>query len=176
MEKIHSTKRLLLYPMTAKFKNELDPLHADQDVMALVGGAYSQNVSHQKIQESETHWIMHDFGLWCWFDKQTHHFIGRGGLRCQQLDNGQNLVEIAYMVHKRFWRQGYATEVAQYCLDVGFNQFNLQEIVAITKPENKPSQRVMKKAGLIFDKELVLFRSIPHLIARKSRILKLTEN
>jgi ribosomal-protein-alanine N-acetyltransferase len=170
MERNHDTKRLLLYPMTEKFKNELDPLHADKEVMALVGGAYSQAVSHQKTQESAAHWITHGFGLWCWFDKQSGEFVGRGGLRNQQLDNGQRITEIAYMVHKRFWKQGFATEVAQYCLEVGFNQLNLKEIVAITTLENTSSQRVMEKAGLIFEKELVLFRRIPHLIAKCVRV------
>lgn len=166
MEKIYSTKRLYLYPMTTKFRVELDQLHADHDVMASVGGSYSSEASFEKVQESEAHWEKYGFGLWCWFDKLNNDFIGRGGLRWQQLDNGQNIVEIAYMVNKRFWGHGFATEVAQYCIDIGINYLNIKEIVVITTPTNIPSQRVMEKAGLTFDKKLVSFRGVPHLIAR----------
>ncbi len=153
--------------MSAKFQAELDQLHADPDVMALLGGVYPSEISRKKIQESEDHWARHGFGLWCWFDKQTNDFVGRGGLRWQQLDNGQNIIEIAYMVHKRYWGKGFANEIASYCLDVGFNQFQFNEIVAIITPENTRSQKVAEKAGLIFDKEMVLFRGKPNLIARK---------
>lgn len=164
---MHNTNRLFLYPMTEKFKNELDQLHMDPEVMAFVGGPYSQEISFKKMQESEIHWTTYGFGLWCWFDK-NNQFIGRGGLRSQQLDNGQNIIEIAYMVHKHFWRQGFAFEVVQYCLDIAFGKLNLKEIVILTTPSNISSQRVAQKAGFTFDKDLILFRDIPHLIAKKT--------
>ena len=49
--------------MTEKFICELDQLHADRDVMAFVGGAYSHETTLERIQESEIHWVTHNFWL-----------------------------------------------------------------------------------------------------------------
>ena len=72
------------------------------------------------------------------------------------------------MIHKHFWRRGFATEVVQYCLELGFNQFKFQEIVALTTPANIASQKVITKLGLTFDENLISFRGTTHLIARAS--------
>jgi [ribosomal protein S5]-alanine N-acetyltransferase len=60
------------------------------------------------------------------------------------------------MLHSKFWDIGFATEVAKYCLDIGFKHFRLSEIVALTAQANTASQKVMDKIGLRFDEAPVI--------------------
>jgi [ribosomal protein S5]-alanine N-acetyltransferase len=163
------TNRLNLYPMSSRFGDELNGLHSCDIVMQHLGGKYSREETEQKIKLSEDHWLTYGFGLWCWFDKETDAFIGRGGLRYQTIDDGTRLVEIAYMMHQQYWGNGYASEVAQYSLDLAFIIFNFQKVFALTIKPNIASQNVMKRAGMLFDGTVVNFRNVPHLVAYKQK-------
>ena len=57
-------------------------------------------------------------------------------------------VELGYHLKPAAWGQGYATEAAEALLKFGFEQTPLEKILAVTNPENQPSQRVLKKIGM----------------------------
>ena len=60
-------------------------------------------------------------------------------------------IEVGYAVAQKFQQKGYATEAAEVCLAYGFEQLNLRKIVAVTRPENTASRRVMEKLGMRYD-------------------------
>jgi RimJ/RimL family protein N-acetyltransferase len=47
--------------------------------------------------------------------------------------------------------QGYATEACKRLLQFAFEETLLQEVVAVTDPENKASQKVLEKSGMVFE-------------------------
>ena len=51
---------------------------------------------------------------------------------------------------KAYWGKGLATEAAQACLQYGFENVEVESIVAIVHPENLASQRVIEKLGMLF--------------------------
>jgi RimJ/RimL family protein N-acetyltransferase len=55
--------------------------------------------------------------------------------------------EIGWHFHPDFWGSGYATEAASAVLQRGFDG-GLERIVAVTNPENLPSQRVCTRIGM----------------------------
>ncbi|MCS7463322.1 GNAT family N-acetyltransferase [Paenibacillus doosanensis] len=55
--------------------------------------------------------------------------------------------EIAYAISKDFRNRGYATEAVQGMAAFIWGCTELEEIVAIVKPFNKASRRVLKKSG-----------------------------
>ena len=57
-------------------------------------------------------------------------------------------VEVGYRMPQSSWGKGYATEAAQASIDYGFNVGGLDEITAVTHPDNAASQHVLTKAGL----------------------------
>ena len=59
----------------------------------------------------------------------------------------ESSVEVNYLVAKSFWGRGLATEAAQSILNYGFEELNLERLVAIAHPANVPSRRVMEKLG-----------------------------
>jgi ribosomal-protein-alanine N-acetyltransferase len=53
---------------------------------------------------------------------------------------------------KPYWGKGLATEGSHTSLRYGFEIVKLERIVAIAKPENIASRRVMEKVGMKYEK------------------------
>lgn len=55
--------------------------------------------------------------------------------------------ELGYTIHRDFWGHGYATEVANLLLQLGFDQLGLERVAATCAPDNTRSARVLEKVG-----------------------------
>ncbi|WP_316787572.1 GNAT family N-acetyltransferase [Thermoleptolyngbya oregonensis] len=62
-------------------------------------------------------------------------------------------IEVGYVLDCPFWGRGLATEAARASLQFGFDTLGLERIVAIARPENHASQRVMQKLGMTYEKD-----------------------
>ena len=81
--------------------------------------------------------------------KTSREFIGFIGLSAPKFQaNFTPCVEIGWRIASKHWGKGYATEGALKCLEVGFNQFNLDEIVSFAVKDNYKSHNVMDKIGM----------------------------
>ena len=72
-------------------------------------------------------------------------FLGWSGVFPLE-DSG--LIEIGYRYTRAAWGQGLATEAAAAVLEHGFRVLKLDPIVAVTHPDNRGSQGVLRKIGL----------------------------
>lgn len=78
--------------------------------------------------------------------KNSLVFIGLAGMT---LSNDKfSLGEIYYKLSPDYWGRGYATEVAQNLISVGFDKFKLHKVEAGVACENERSIRVLEKAGM----------------------------
>ena len=82
---------------------------------------------------------------------QDGRLIGHGGLNFVP-EFGET--EVLWALHPDAWKQGYATEMARAALDYGFGELGLELIFAMTKPENGPSQAVMRRLGMSYRKNV----------------------
>jgi len=73
--------------------------------------------------------------------KDTGELIGGCSLHMR----GEDVAEIGWIVHRDYWKQGYATEMGQGLLELGFEDLNLHRIVAYCDAENIGSYRIMEK-------------------------------
>src|SRR5215212_5509923 len=94
------------------------------------------------------YWNLHGLGLWAVEDQADGALMGQCGLF--YLDKTTE-IEVAYLLAQRYWGQGYATEAARAALRFGFETLGLDRIVAVVRPENAGSRRVLEKAGLCFE-------------------------
>ncbi len=113
------------------------------------------------------HWDRHGFGLWLLRDRDTGAAVGRGGLQ-YTYTAGLHDVEAAWAIVPERWGQGLATELARACVEVGFEQLGLREIVAFTLPDNVASRRVMEKAGFEYERDIV-HAGLAHVLYRRAR-------
>ncbi|HEX8494303.1 MAG TPA: GNAT family N-acetyltransferase [Pyrinomonadaceae bacterium] len=110
-------------------------------------------------QETETallsmisHWQRHGYGRWAVIHQATQKLIGYGGLR-----SFDGTPELVYLLARPYWGCGLATEIARGCLEYGFMQHRFERIIALTRPNNLASRRVMEKTGLIYQRHDIVF-------------------
>tara|TARA_R110002167_G_scaffold109410_1_gene279108 strand:+ start:613 stop:1059 length:447 start_codon:yes stop_codon:yes gene_type:complete len=84
-------------------------------------------------------------GIWTVEWRATPGFMGWCGLFPLQ-ESG--LIEIGYRYLPSTWGQGVASEAAARVLAHGFDDLKLDLIVAVTHPDNRGSQAVLRKIGL----------------------------
>jgi ribosomal-protein-alanine N-acetyltransferase len=152
--KILETNRLILRHQVLDDLDDLFALYCDPDVRKYIPDA-PRNFEETR-EELEWHMNGHpkypELGLWATIHKETNMFIGRCGLLPPMID-GQNEVEVAYLISKAFWGQGLGTEAAQAILKYGFEKLNLHRLICLIERENLASINVAKKIGMTFEKE-----------------------
>ncbi|MFZ4404541.1 MAG: GNAT family N-acetyltransferase [Pseudobdellovibrionaceae bacterium] len=73
---------------------------------------------------------------------------------------GVKRAEMGYVVAKKYWGQGIATQAIRLCLARGFSDLDVERIEAFVDPENRGSVKVLEKAGL--NKDAFLKRYVLH--------------
>ena len=77
--------------------------------------------------------------------------VRRSGLligTCELARCGPGEAEIGYLLARRYWGRGYATEIALALRDAAFGQLKVRRLRALVSIENDESRRVLAKAGL----------------------------
>lgn len=161
------TRRLVAERLRAEDYGPLCRLHKDVRVMATLGGVRSDAETQRGLHEHLDHWERHGYGLWIFRDRASGAFVGRGGLRRVEV-GGCAEVELAYALVAESWGTGLGTEMAIGSLAVAFEQLDLVSVVAFTLPTNRGSQRVMEKAGLSFERDII-WAALPHVLYRITR-------
>lgn len=93
------------------------------------------------------------FGLWMIERKSDNQPIGISGLiNRPTLDD----IDIGYAILDKYSGKGYATEATLAAFKYGSHNLGLKRIVAVVKPDNILSIRVLKKIGLRFEKMIRL--------------------
>lgn len=85
-------------------------------------------------------------GRWGIFDADNQNFIGMCLARNFKYISDQ--VEIGYVLAKKYWGKGIASEVSKVMVAYCFKHTNTNQVVAVTDLENIGSQKVLEKAGL----------------------------
>jgi ribosomal-protein-alanine N-acetyltransferase len=65
--------------------------------------------------------------------------------------------ELVYLLARPYWNLGFATELANTCLEYGFMRHKFKQIIALTRPDNLASRRVMEKVGLSYQRSANIF-------------------
>src|SRR4030095_15083804 len=145
------TERLFFRPFALDDLPLLIEQRSDPDMNRYLGGTRMQNPDalDKRIRFYMYCYESHGFGMCPMFLKETGEMIGAGGIPPLE-DTGE--IEVGYSVIKEYWGRGIATEAARGWMEFGFNQFDLERIVAVAVVENSASQHVMKKLGMSYEK------------------------
>jgi RimJ/RimL family protein N-acetyltransferase len=152
--KILETNRLILRHLLPDDLDSLYALYRDPDVSKYIPDAPR---TYEETRE-ELEWFMNghpkhpELGLWATIHKETGKFIGRCGLLPWTID-GQNEVEVAYLIDKAYWGLGLGTEAAQAILHYGFEQLRLSRLICLIDQENQASIKVARNIGMALEKE-----------------------
>ncbi|MBR8839583.1 MAG: GNAT family N-acetyltransferase [Stigonema ocellatum SAG 48.90 = DSM 106950] len=149
------TPRMWLRPLALTDLDDLADIYTDSEVMRY--RSISQPASRKQTQESLesylAHWGKYGFGRWAIIHKTKGCLIGHCGLEHVV---SLNEVEVSYLLAREYWGQGLATESAIALVNYGFETLQLERLVAMAKPENLASCRVMEKIGMQYEKKIQL--------------------
>ena len=151
--KILETDRLILRHLLPGDLDSLFALYSDPEIRRYFPEG---TLTYQETRE-ELEWFLHghpadpELGLWATIHKETGRFIGRCGLLLWTID-GQNEVEVAYLIDKAYWGQGLGTEAAQAIVHYAFKQLKLLRLICMIYPENHASVKVARNIGMTLEK------------------------
>jgi len=147
MTKILETTRLILRPWTSFDVEDLFEICRDDEVMKYIG----TGKGYKTLKEAEDFlsWAVayqkeNGFCRWAVLETSSGEIIGSCGFA---RPHGTEEIELGYLLARKYWGKGFATEAAEACLQFGFNKLNFREIIAITDLENTASQKVLEKIG-----------------------------
>jgi ribosomal-protein-alanine N-acetyltransferase len=132
--------------------------------MAAALGARSAAESMASLERNLAHWDRFGFGLWVLRDLATGRVAGTTGLRHRDVE-GVAEVELRCALFPECWGRGFGTDVARACVTIGRDWLGLPSVVGIAPRASAPFQRVLVKAGLAFEREVII-RDVPRLLFR----------
>jgi len=147
---IFSTNRFHLREKLLCDAEEMYLLNADPEVIQ-----YTGDPPFKDVQEAEDfikrydHFAKYGFGRWVIVEKSTGQYLGWCGLK----KHTDGMIDLGYRIKKEYWGRGIASECAAACLDYGFNQLGIQEIVGRSARANHASIRILEKIGMQFWKK-----------------------
>jgi RimJ/RimL family protein N-acetyltransferase len=101
-------------------------------------------------------------GLWLVVERASGQKTGQVGLAMQEVE-GRREPEIGWLVRRRFWRRGIATEAGAAVRDLAFDKLGMDRVVSLIRPVNEPSRGVARKIGMSPERE-VTFHDYHHLV------------
>ena len=135
---------------------------ADSEVMRFYPSRLSREESEAWVQRQQERYATDGFGLWLAVDARTDTPVGQAGLVMQEVD-GVKEPGLGYLVHRPFWRRGFATEAAGATVDHAFEVLGLSRVICTIRPENAPSLGVVRKLGMKQEKSTV-YAGFEHLV------------
>jgi ribosomal-protein-alanine N-acetyltransferase len=110
------------------------------------GQPASREQSEFALESMIRHYSVHGFGRLAVIEKVTGKLIGYGGLRSLG-----GTPELVYLLDEAYWNRGLATELGCEVLRHGFEEWGFDKIVAMTKPANWASRRVLEKLEMNYE-------------------------
>ncbi len=101
-------------------------------------------------------WKQHQIGVWAVVYKKDRKLIGHCGFKFLE-NTGE--IQIGYLLLPSYWGMGLGTEAASAALKYGFEVATLERVVAVAKPENIASRRVMEKVGMSYEKDAYFYNN-----------------
>lgn len=144
MDPIALSERLLLREMTPDDAADAYGLNNDPEVLRYTGDAPFATVAEaREFLAAYPDYRLHGFGRWAVVRRADHRWLGWCGLKRHA--NGE--VDLGYRLLRMHWGQGYATEAARTCLELGFERYGLRTIIGRVVPAHTASIRVLEKLG-----------------------------
>jgi len=114
------------------------------------GKGYTREQARKSLNIILDHWTKYGYGIWAVTSKDNGFLLGRCGLN---FIAETSEVEVDFIIARNHWQHGYATEAAQAALAYGFDILKLDRIIALAKPDNIASRRVIEKIGMRYVKD-----------------------
>jgi RimJ/RimL family protein N-acetyltransferase len=124
-------------------------------VMRWLGEVADQAGRAAALARVEAYAADHGHTFWVVERKADRALLGFCGLkRSNQAGGPQGMMEVGWRLREDAWRQGYAKEAAAAALTLAFDRFGVDEVIALTVANNRPSWGRMFRLGMAWREDL----------------------
>lgn len=163
---ILETRRLLLRHLVPGDLQALHALYRDPEIRRY----FPEGTRTLEETNEELDWFLQghpdhpELGLWATIEKESGEFLGRCGLLPWTI-NGQLRIELAFLIDKRRWGEGFATEASLGIIQHSASVLGLKDLICLIAPGNARSISVAKKVGMHFECEHAHENGVYHIYA-----------
>lgn len=138
------TERLIMRPIQEVDFDSIASLHSCPEVMAFFpSGTLSKAQTKERLKTFQSYFDTMNLPCFTILKKDSGEFVGRCGFGPIEEE-----VEVGYLVDKKFWGQGYATEVLSALLKWSKEHIKKSRIIALAPMHHQASFKVMEKCGM----------------------------
>lgn len=148
--------RLNLRPVTASDLDDLFRIYGDPATNTFNPTGPYPDIRHAQTVLARwiSHWETHRFGNWAIsLQDSPERIIGFGGLSISSYADIL-IYNLGYRFATEAWGKGLATEFSKNSVRYGFVELKLTEISAVVRGNHLASQKVLRKAGLQYLREI----------------------
>jgi RimJ/RimL family protein N-acetyltransferase len=160
--RVLETDRLELRELNAGDLPFVAEMIGDAETMRFYPHRFMPLEARRWLQRQLDRYARDGHGLWLVVEKNSGRRVGQVGLAIQDVD-GVKEPEIGWLIHRRHWRRGFATEAGCGVRDHAFRSMGLDRVISLIRPVNEPSQGVAKNVGMIRERETD-FHGYRHLV------------
>jgi ribosomal-protein-alanine N-acetyltransferase len=149
-----NTKRLELRHLQTTDLHALYELYRDPEMRRY----YPDGTRTLEETMQELRWFLSghprhpNLGLWATVERSTGEFLGRCGLLPWHIE-GNDEVELAFMIKKQRWREGFASEAALGIVRYAQEVLGFRRLICLITPGNVASAAVATKIGMSFERK-----------------------
>ena len=108
--------------------------------------------TNQSLEETKNNiaqfYLANPLGRWGIELKDNGKFIGTIDLH--KIDPFLKKSAIGYIINKKYWNQGLATEANRAVIELAFEKIGMNKLTALHDKDNPASGKVMEKSGMCF--------------------------
>jgi RimJ/RimL family protein N-acetyltransferase len=146
-----NTDRLLLRRLVASDYPAYHAMMSEPEVTQYLGKGetYNRTRAWREFAMLLGHWDIRGFGFYAVQLEDQDELIGRVGLF---QPDGWPGMELGWLLGKKYWGKGYATEASQKVAQVAFKKLNVKRLYSYIHPDNEAAIRLAKRLGASFDR------------------------
>ncbi len=140
------TERLVLRPFREEDHLPLHALMQDPEVVRFIneGRRPSLQEAWRAIAGWIGHWALRGYGAWAVEGRASGELIGRIGF----INPAEwPALELGYMLGRRYWGRGFASEGCRAALEWGFTTAKFERVISLIDPANTASIAVATRLG-----------------------------
>ena len=145
------TPRLILREYTLEDIPFLFRIQSDPVTMQFWPRPFTESDTENWMRRAIASYAANGFGRWAVILKDSQQQIGDAGLMRTEV-NGKPEVDLGYIIHADYWRQGFGFEGGNASLRFAF-EHGERRIVANMAHDNTASRRVAEKLGMVKELE-----------------------
>lgn len=158
MNIIIETKHLILREYTHNDIEALLSILSDPITMQFWPTPFDRKGTEKWIEFTLESYREFDFGRYAVILKSTGEMIGDCGFK-RVMINGVLENDLGYIIDKKYWGQGFATEASKACLQYGIDKHGMKRIVANMAVDHLASKKVAEKIGFKLEREFINSRN-----------------